>query len=119
MRRGILQEATGGGQACPSQAELVKTEQCNMNPCPLARLDRLTTSPETIYAGSPFVMTIQGEWFDPDSDSFGILIINQDETCGQTQAHHGGASCNQFGASGFALVCGNGAALDMKQIFRL
>ena len=57
-------------------------------------------------------MTIQGEWFDPDSDSFGlgfsvadlsllcgwcsssvfmlcgrgILIINQDETCGQTQA---------------------------------
>jgi len=106
MRRGILQEATGGGQACPSQAELVKTEQCNMNPCPLARLDRLTTSPETIYAGSPFVMTIQGEWFDPDSDR--ILIINQDETCGQTQAHHGGASCNQFGASGFALVCGNG-----------
>ena len=35
------------------------------------------------------------------------------------EAHHGGASCNQFGASGFALVCGNGAALDMKQIFRL
>ena len=30
------------------------------------------------------------------------------------EAHHGGASCNQFGASGFALVCGNGAALDMK-----
>ena len=64
-------EASGGGQACPSQAELVKatlpaagdvstgiltakflpfvqTEQCNMKPCPLARLDRdLTTKSST------------------------------------------------------------------------
>ena len=33
-------QATGGGEPCPSSTGLTKVEQCNMKPCPLARLDR-------------------------------------------------------------------------------
>ena len=32
------------------------------------------------------------------------------------EAHHGGASCNNFGASGFALVCGNGVMLSSPTV---
>jgi len=106
MKRAINQEATGGGEPCPSQSGLVKVEQCNMKPCPLARLDRVTVDPATIYAGSPFQITIEGEWLDPDSDR--IVLVDEDQVCGQTQVHHGGAACNQFSASSYRLVCGNG-----------
>jgi len=108
MRRAILQEATGGGTACPPQSELQKAEHCNMQPCPLARLDRLTTTPAKLHAGSPFQITLEGEWLDPESDR--IMFIDQDETCGQVQVHHGGASCEEFDSSSFALVCGNGVS---------
>eukprot|EP00913_Durusdinium_trenchii_P026537 g24897.t1 len=102
MKRAITQEATGGGEACPSQSQLVKVEECNMKPCPLARLDRVTFSPAKIYAGSPFQITIEGEWLDPDMDS--ILIVDEETECGQSQAHHGGAACNEFSSSGYRLV---------------
>jgi len=106
MKRAITQEATGGGEACPSQSELTKVEQCNMKPCPLARLDRVTLEPAKVYAGNPFIITIEGEWLDPESDR--VLLIDPQSECGQTQVHHGGAACNEFSSSSYRLVCGNG-----------
>ncbi|CAJ1416794.1 unnamed protein product [Effrenium voratum] len=108
MRRAITQEATGGGEACPSQSELYKVEQCNMNPCPLARLDRVVVEPAKLYAGSPFQLTIEGEWLDPDSDR--IVLVDKDQVCGATQVHHGGAACDQYSSSNYRLVCGNGVS---------
>lgn len=106
MKRAITQEATGGGEACPSQSELTKVEQCNMKPCPLARLDRVTLEPAKVYAGNPFIITIEGEWLDPESDR--VLLIDPQSECGQTQVHHGGAACNEFSSSSYRLVFGNG-----------
>eukprot|EP00930_Biecheleria_cincta_P080621 TRINITY_DN689_c0_g1_i1.p1 TRINITY_DN689_c0_g1~~TRINITY_DN689_c0_g1_i1.p1 ORF type:complete len:2585 (-),score=436.87 TRINITY_DN689_c0_g1_i1:90-7844(-) len=105
-RRAITQQAAGGGKACPSTDELFRVRDCNMKPCPLARLDRVLLLPETLTAGQAFQVQIEGDWLDPTDR---ILLLSENEVCGKTQVHHGGASCDQEGSLKQRLVCGDGA----------
>jgi len=106
LRRAIQKEAQGGGIPCPSTDGLYTTVECNMDPCPLVRLDYAQTEPAQLYTMAPFAVKITGHWMDPDEDK--ILLVAEKDTCGQTQDHFGGAACWQEGSNGDLLVCGDG-----------
>ncbi|CAE8621898.1 unnamed protein product [Polarella glacialis] len=106
-RRGITSQAEGGGTPCPSEQELYKLEQCNMEPCPLARVDVAFTEPAKVFAGGAgFQINVEGDWLDPAADR--VVLIAEGDRCGKTEVHFGGASCAQDGATGRRLVCGDG-----------
>lgn len=106
FRRDIRKTAKGGGTPCPSEDELITTETCNTEACPLARVDSVTTYPEQLSANEPFQLFVNGDWLDPDADR--ILLIAEGAACGKQQNHFGGASCKHESSSQQSLVCGNG-----------
>jgi hypothetical protein len=111
MRREIKLDAQGGGAACPPDSGLVTTQECNMEPCPLARLDFALTEPTIVRAGSPFVVHIEGDWLANAEDR--ILLISSEFQCGASQVHAGGAACaNDFGTKQH-IICGDGV-LSMR-----
>jgi hypothetical protein len=91
---------------CPGEDELSKVEACNVDACPLARVDKVRTFPESPDVLEPFQLFVDGEWLEPDQDR--ILLINEGAACGTQLEHFGGASCMQEGSVHTGLVCGDG-----------
>mmetsp|Transcript_99327 Transcript_99327/g.157108 ORF Transcript_99327/g.157108 Transcript_99327/m.157108 type:complete len:2064 (-) Transcript_99327:71-6262(-) len=106
LRRGVSAPPTGGGQECPSEDQLHKLQECNTNPCALARVDSIWTVPAEVYEMQPFQIHLSGNSFNPKEDK--ILLVGSDVVCGESEAHFGGADCSQTGSDSSMLICGDG-----------
>ncbi|CAD7969767.1 unnamed protein product [Amoebophrya sp. A25] len=132
-RRRVVQQPRGGGTACPSNAEVLISEICNSDPCPLLRVSQMSAiiggnvigspdvpagasgqavvSPGTrVYMNEVFQLKLRGEFLEPEADR--VLFIDAGASCGSTQQldprNLGGATCDFVGSTMEQMVCGDG-----------
>eukprot|EP00929_Paragymnodinium_shiwhaense_P080064 TRINITY_DN41736_c0_g1_i5.p1 TRINITY_DN41736_c0_g1~~TRINITY_DN41736_c0_g1_i5.p1 ORF type:complete len:2632 (+),score=551.81 TRINITY_DN41736_c0_g1_i5:51-7946(+) len=107
FRRSIRTHPEGGGKECPSADAMIKEEDCNMEPCPLARVDSFRTVPESVHSMEPFQLFVNGMWLDAADDR--ILLLSEVSSCGNNVQHFGGAACDAGSElNEQELICGDG-----------